>query len=174
MHPYRGRGRGHHKSGELPRFCQVDTIWCEECNRFCAGKGASGVRSCVRRAFGSVCFLRLDLLRSCGLLGSQGRLFMQKKTQRGAPVAGGAATAGKGDTEGMTEKQNWAVEQLQMRHGQLGRLPKKEDFDPVTLSRIKAFLGPWPRALEAAGLKPPRTAAGKRPAVKRKKRRAEP
>ena len=29
----------------------------------------------------------------------------------------------------------------------------KSDFDPVTLSRIKAFLGPWPRALEAAGLK---------------------
>ena len=32
------------------------------------------------------------------------------------------------------------------------RLPKKEDFDEATRSRIKAYLGPWPRALEAAGL----------------------
>ena len=54
------------------------------------------------------------------------------------------------------EKKKWAVEQLVERNRQLGRLPKKEDFDVVTLSRIKAFLGPWPRALEAAGLKEPK------------------
>ena len=36
---------------------------------------------------------------------------------------------------------------------ELGRLPKKDDFDEINRSRIKAFLGPWPRALEAAGLK---------------------
>lgn len=47
----------------------------------------------------------------------------------------------------------WAVTQLKEKGAALARLPKKEDFDPVTLSRIKAFLGPWPRALEAAGLK---------------------
>ena len=35
----------------------------------------------------------------------------------------------------------------------LGRLPKKEDFPPEEVARIKALLGPWPRALEAAGLK---------------------
>ena len=52
------------------------------------------------------------------------------------------------------EKKAWAAEQLVLKNNELGRLPKKEDFDVVTLSRIKAFLGPWPRALEAAGLKP--------------------
>lgn len=52
------------------------------------------------------------------------------------------------------EKKAWAIEQLVLKSSELGRLPKKEDFDVVTLSRIKAFLGPWPRALEAAGLKP--------------------
>jgi len=52
------------------------------------------------------------------------------------------------------EKKAWAIEQLVRKQEELGRLPKKDDFDVVTLSRIKAFLGPWPRALEAAGLKP--------------------
>lgn len=51
------------------------------------------------------------------------------------------------------EKKSWACEQLVLKNAELGRLPKKEDFDVSTLSRIKAFLGPWPRALEAAGLK---------------------
>ncbi len=50
-------------------------------------------------------------------------------------------------------KKEWAIEMLQQKNEELGRLPKKDDFDVVTLSRIKAFLGPWPRALEAAGLK---------------------
>ena len=56
----------------------------------------------------------------------------------------------------MTDKQAWAAQQLRQKADVLGRLPKKEDFDEVTRSRIKAYLGPWPRALEAAGLKPPR------------------
>lgn len=51
------------------------------------------------------------------------------------------------------EKKLWAVELLQNKCKELERLPRKDDFDVVTLSRIKAFLGPWPRALEAAGLK---------------------
>lgn len=51
------------------------------------------------------------------------------------------------------EKKFWAVELLQNKSNELGRLPKKSDFDTATLSRIKAFLGPWPRALEAANLK---------------------
>ncbi len=50
-------------------------------------------------------------------------------------------------------KKEWAIEQLRTKAAELDRLPQKNDFDPVTLSRIKAFLGPWPRALEAAGLK---------------------
>ena len=51
------------------------------------------------------------------------------------------------------EKTKWAADVLREKCDELGRLPQKSDFDPVTLSRIKAFLGPWPRALEAAGLK---------------------
>lgn len=54
------------------------------------------------------------------------------------------------------KKKQWAIEMLRQKSEELGRLPKKDDFDVVTLSRIKAFLGPWPRALEAAGLKEPR------------------
>ena len=36
------------------------------------------------------------------------------------------------------------------------RYPKRSDYPDATVMAIKAFLGPWPRALEAAGLKPPR------------------
>lgn len=54
------------------------------------------------------------------------------------------------------EKKNWAIGQLQICAEKLCRLPKKDDFDQATMARIKAFLGPWPRALEAAGLKEPR------------------
>ena len=51
------------------------------------------------------------------------------------------------------EKKNWAVVLLREKAAELGQLPKKDDFDEITRSRLKAFLGPWPRALEAAGLK---------------------
>ncbi|MBP3442562.1 MAG: hypothetical protein J6L62_07160 [Clostridia bacterium] len=51
------------------------------------------------------------------------------------------------------DKKLWAAELLRQKADELGRLPKKDDFDELTRSRIKAFLGPWPRALEAAGLK---------------------
>ncbi|MBR5497042.1 MAG: hypothetical protein IKV76_03570 [Clostridia bacterium] len=50
-------------------------------------------------------------------------------------------------------KKKWAVEILRQKNEELGRPPKKSDFDVATMSRIKAFLGPWPRALESAGLK---------------------
>lgn len=36
------------------------------------------------------------------------------------------------------------------------RLPRRSDFTDSEVCAIKARLGPWPRALEAAGLKPPR------------------
>lgn len=42
------------------------------------------------------------------------------------------------------------------RFESLGTLPKKSDFTPEEVMAIKSFLGPWPRALEAAGVKPPR------------------
>lgn len=51
------------------------------------------------------------------------------------------------------EKKEWAITLLTQKASEVSRLPKKEDFDEATRSRIKAFLGPWPRALEAAGLK---------------------
>ncbi|MCM1364535.1 MAG: hypothetical protein NC215_06125 [Ruminococcus sp.] len=53
-------------------------------------------------------------------------------------------------------KKNWAIEMLKEKADELERIPKKDDFDEVTRSRIKAYLGPWPRALETAGLKPPK------------------
>ena len=65
------------------------------------------------------------------------------------------------------EKKFLAEELLRQKHKELGRLPRKDDFDEPTRSRIKAFLGPWPRALEAAGLKEPRPITPK--SAKRKK-----
>ena len=51
------------------------------------------------------------------------------------------------------DKRIWEIDALQQKAEETGRTPKKEDFDETTRARIKAFLGPWPRALEAAGLK---------------------
>ena len=36
------------------------------------------------------------------------------------------------------------------------RYPKRGDFTDKEVCAIKAHLGPWPRALEIAGIKPPR------------------
>ena len=36
------------------------------------------------------------------------------------------------------------------------RYPQRSDFSDREVVAIKAFLGPWPRALEVAGIKPPR------------------
>ncbi|MDE7156822.1 MAG: hypothetical protein K2O02_02490 [Lachnospiraceae bacterium] len=64
------------------------------------------------------------------------------------------------------EKQAWAVSKLLEKQAETGRLPHKDDFDVVTLSRIKAFLGPWPHALVKAGLKEAK------PRLTKKKKRA--
>ncbi|MGM9680381.1 MAG: hypothetical protein ACI3XR_02630 [Eubacteriales bacterium] len=37
------------------------------------------------------------------------------------------------------------------------RYPRRSDFSEEQVVAIKAYLGPFPRALEAAGLKPPRS-----------------
>ena len=44
---------------------------------------------------------------------------------------------------------------LVRKHTELGgeRYPKKSDFSEREVVAIKAHLGPWPRALEAAGIK---------------------
>lgn len=67
------------------------------------------------------------------------------------------------------EKKTWAEDLLRQKYQELGRFPQKEDFDDVTRSRIKAFLGPWPRALEAAGLKEVK----RKPVKKKHKRNAK-
>ena len=51
-------------------------------------------------------------------------------------------------------KQEQAITMLKMKQVEINRLPKKGDFEPYEISFIKSMLGPWPRALETAGLKP--------------------
>lgn len=46
--------------------------------------------------------------------------------------------------------------QTVLRESGLERLPQRSDFSAEEVVLIKAHLGPWPRALEAAGLKTPR------------------
>lgn len=57
------------------------------------------------------------------------------------------------------------------------RYPRRSDFTDEEVNAIKAFLGPWPRALEAAGLKPPRddnrTRLNLEKRVRAKRRRTE-
>jgi hypothetical protein len=50
------------------------------------------------------------------------------------------------------------------------RYPQRDDFSADEVVAIKAHLGPWPRALEAAGLKPPRNADGVRAEQLRQRR----
>ncbi len=45
---------------------------------------------------------------------------------------------------------------LELRESGMDRYPQRSDFEEREVVAIKAFLGPWPRALEAAGIKPPR------------------
>ena len=53
------------------------------------------------------------------------------------------------------EKRDYAIKLLQEKHMQKGCLPKRSDFSDSDVCLIKQKLGPWPRALEAAGLKAP-------------------
>ena len=46
---------------------------------------------------------------------------------------------------------------LQLKQQGQDRYPQRSDFTDKEVVAIKAFLGPWPRALEAAGIKPPKT-----------------
>ncbi len=59
------------------------------------------------------------------------------------------------------KKKNYAADLLSKKADELGRVPKKADFEPLEISHIKAYLGPWPRALEYAGLKEPKATAEK-------------
>lgn len=56
-----------------------------------------------------------------------------------------------------------AVRILKTKAEQLDRMPKKSDLTEKELCFVKGVLGPFPRALEQAGLKEPRkTKGGKR------------
>jgi len=77
-----------------------------------------------------------------------------------------------------------AIELLQRQAQELvqtgeKRFPKRSDFSDEEVNAIKAFLGPWPRALEAAGLKEKRSTdrleknREKRILAKRRRRQAE-
>lgn len=56
--------------------------------------------------------------------------------------------------EKLTREQ--CLELLKQKFIQLDRLPKRSDFSDYQVMMIKSFFGPWPRALEVAGVKPPR------------------
>ena len=51
-------------------------------------------------------------------------------------------------------KKQYATFLLRRKAEELGRIPKKADFEMRDIQFIKSVLGPWPRALENAGLKP--------------------
>lgn len=42
----------------------------------------------------------------------------------------------------------------EMQQQGISRYPQRSDFTDKEVVAIKAFLGPWPRALEIAGIKP--------------------
>ena len=100
-----------------------------------------------------------------GATGGLGGAFAQVLFERGEPLI----LTGRSEEKLSSFKQ----ELLRQKEKELGRLPRKDDFDEATRSRIKAFLGPWPRALEAAGLKearilPPKSKKRKKAATKSK------
>ena len=45
---------------------------------------------------------------------------------------------------------------IELQSQGLTRYPQRSDFESQEIVAIKAILGPWPRALEIAGIKPPR------------------
>ena len=70
------------------------------------------------------------------------------------------------------EKTQYAVTLLKSKCDEVGRLPKKSDFDSETVCFIKQKLGAWNRALESAGLKqPPEISAKDKSRLKRERRR---
>lgn len=70
------------------------------------------------------------------------------------------------------DKMQLAIELLKNKYEQLGRLPKRDDFDSAAVCLIKQKLGPWPRALEKAGLKEPASiSSAEKNKIKRKRNR---
>ena len=50
-------------------------------------------------------------------------------------------------------KTEYALNMLKSKYSELGRIPIRSDFESSDVCFIKQKLGPWPRALERAGLK---------------------
>ena len=73
----------------------------------------------------------------------------------------------------MDEKKQKAVDMLKKRYTELGHLPKRSDFDPSDVCFIKQKLGPWPRALEEAGLKEKPLVSSKEKSKLKRQRRKE-
>ncbi len=70
------------------------------------------------------------------------------------------------------DKTQYAITLLKGKFDEVGRLPKKSDFDSETVCFIKQKLGAWNRALESAGLKqPPEISAKDKSRLKRERRR---
>lgn len=70
---------------------------------------------------------------------------------------------------GLDQKSLKAIKMLTDKQAVLGSVPRRADFEPEEVSFIKAKLGPWPRALEAAGLK---ETSGRSAAEKSREKRA--
>lgn len=71
------------------------------------------------------------------------------------------------------EKRILALNMLVKKSELLGTMPKRSDFTPQEVCFIKQKLGPWPRALEAAGLKaPPEISSKEKSRLKRERSRA--
>lgn len=66
-----------------------------------------------------------------------------------------------------------AVSLLKEKADSLGRLPKRSDFSEAEVVAIKAFLGPMPRALEAAGLKEATVHTVEKNRIKRQKKKQQ-
>lgn len=70
--------------------------------------------------------------------------------------------------QGRDQTREECSQMLMEAYQRLGRYPKKSDFTPEQVGRIKGFWGPWPRALEACGILPDRSA--ERAEAKKQKR----
>ena len=72
-----------------------------------------------------------------------------------------------------------AIFLLQNKYTELekSRYPRRSDYSDAEVVAIKAFLGPWPRALEEAGIKPAReddrTQKNREKRIRAKRRRRE-
>lgn len=64
----------------------------------------------------------------------------------------------------------YAIQLLKDKANQLGRIPKRSDFESEIVCLIKQKLGPWPRALEKAGLKTPASVSAKEKSKQKRER----